>query len=222
MNELTEQLIDNYIKKKNLDDQTKGLILDIAELYQEKYDFLFEIYKSMFNCIDYLEDEAGLVFCNKGNESYLEINERKVVMLTEDVKTLVIDLLDILEDTLPLGTVVDIRKDLFSDRDEIQELEYIRMIIIYRFMGDNDKYFFPYAGVVYPTGMLGSDDIYFFTRAMIDKIISRGYSDADEEHFVYVAKNELIIEEGMNSVGYAPTEDAKRIVREMKRGKING
>ena len=67
--------------------------------------------------------------------------------------------------------------------------------------------------------MLGSDNIYFFTRAMVDKIISKGYSDEDEEQFVYVAKNELVIEGDMNSVGYAPEEEAKRITEEIRGGR---
>lgn len=212
-------LIENYIKKKQYDDETKALLEDISETYQDNYDFLFEIYKSFFKDIDYLEDEEGLVFRNNDQEAELELNGRSISMTTEELKDIIIDLLDLLEDTLPLGSVVDIRKDLFSDRKEIQELDHIRMIITYRFMGDNEKYFFPYAGVVYPTGMLGSDNIYFFTRAMVDKIISKGYSDEDEEQFVYVAKNELVIEGDMNSVGYAPEEEAKRITEEIRGGR---
>ena len=170
-----------------------------------------DIYSSFFYNKNYLEDNEGLSFRKNEHDATLELNGRSITMTVFEMKELIIDLLDMLEDTLPLGTVVDIRKDLFSDRKEIQELEYIRIIITYRFMGDDDKYYLPYAGVVYPTGMLGSNDVYFFTRAMIDKVISRGYSDEDEENYVYAAKKALIIEEEMNSIGYAIPEEAKEL-----------
>ena len=127
-------------------------------------------------------------------------------------------MLDLLEDTLPLGSVVDLKKSAYKNVPEASEVEHIRMVITYRFLGkEEDSHYFPYAGVVYPTGMLGRKEVLYFTRPLVEKVVREGYRDEQEDAYVYLMKKELVIEKGKNSFGYATKEEIEAFNAQVKR-----
>lgn len=77
----------------------------------------------------------------------------------------------------------------------------VRITITYRFVKSDNTYY-TYAGVVYPVGNFNTDKIIKFTPTLIKKVLHRGYSDEQEDAYVYLMKNEYILEDKMKSAGY--------------------
>jgi len=120
---------------------------------------------------------------------------------------------------LPLGSVVDLKKSAYAKTPRINEIDELRMVIAYRFLGrEEDSHYFPYAGVVYPTGMLGQKEVLYFTRPLIENVVREGYHDEKEDAYVYLMKQELVVEKGKNSFGYAKPEEIESFNKMVKRG----
>ena len=135
----------------------------------------------------------------------------------QQLKEIVAGMIDILETILPLGTVVDLKKEFLQKNIQISDIQNIRIIITHRFLyQENDKAYFPYAGVVYPVGMFDGNKLINFTPAMIDTVVHKGYSDAQEEAYVYMMKQELILEEGMHSYGFSTEEEQRTLQRRVE------
>ena len=116
------------------------------------------------------------------------------------------------EEVLPLGSVVDLKKELFSF---IKDVDRIRIVITYRFLAkEESKGYFPYAGVVYPTGMLGRKEVIYFTPALIEQVVHRGFEDIQEHQYIYLMKREFIIEKGMKSFGFGTREEIENFMKE--------
>ena len=73
--------------------------------------------------------------------------------------------------------------------------------------------YFQYAGAIYPVGLVGDGRTIHFSTALIDKVLKEGYSDEQEEAYIYVVKEELLIDKNMNSFGFAPKEDLEEYKR---------
>lgn len=190
----------------------------LAGCYVKKQEFLFQVYKAFIENERYLEDEENEVYYERDGKNYiLSYKGKECVFGNVEFKKTLVVLLDILEDTLPLGSVVDLKKSAYKDVARLQEIEYIRLVITHRFLGsENEKYFFPYAGVIYPTGMLGRKEVIYFTRSLVENIVYRGYRDQKEDAFVYLMKRELIIEKEKNSYGYASEKEIEDMNRKRK------
>ena len=61
-----------------------------------------------------------------------------------------------------------------------------------------------------------SKEVFYFTRPMVDEIVQLGFQDEKELQFQFLMKNELIIENGMRTAGYAETDDVLELNREIK------
>lgn len=114
-----------------------------------------------------------------------------------------------LEDIFPLGTVVKLKsiftKDIFN---ETTDGDKVMFIITKRFLSaSNNPYYFTYAAVPYPVGELENGKIINFTSQAIDKVIYKGFSDIQEEAYISVMKNEMIIKKRMKSINFASEEE---------------
>lgn len=72
---------------------------------------------------------------------------------------------------MPIGSVVYLKNG------------YKKLMIIGRGMiiqGDEGRLFFDYGGVQYPEGLMG-DEIAYFQKDAIEKIVFKGFSDDDDE-----------------------------------------
>lgn len=153
----------------------------------------------------------------------LHISEDDEIILTdENMKELLSGILDIQEQILPLGTVVDLNKDIFArEIPQIRDMEFLRVVITHRFLAYLDNVYYPYAGVIYPIGMLGRTEFLHFSYSMIDNVVHKGFSDESEFEYVIAMKNELIINRKMHSVGFAGEHELSRLA-EILRGEPNG
>lgn len=190
----------------------------IAGCYVDDTEFLFRIYEGFMEGERFLSDEENEIFYEREGSDYtLRIKEEECVFAEEDFRQILISMLDLLEDTLPLGSVVDLKKDAYRGTAELEEVEHIRMVVTYRFLGkEEDSHYFPYAGVVYPTGMLGQQEVLYFTRPLVEQIVQEGYRSEEEDAYVYLMKQELVIEKGKHSFGYATKEEIEAFNAKVK------
>ena len=209
--EFMEQM--DYIPERFYD--TLGMI---AGIYVDDASFLFKVYKTFIARDRFVEDMKNDVFYERDEGDHiLSYKGEKCVFDEAEFKRVLVSMLDLLEDTLPLGTVVDLKKSVYDGVAELEKVENIRMVITYRFLNSgDDNYYFPYAGVVYPTGMLGAEDVMYFTRSLVERVLQRGFQDQDEETYVSLMKKELVIEKGKNSFGYATAEEIELLRQQMK------
>lgn len=191
-----------------IQDKYKETMAKIATTYMSDTSFLFRVYQGFRENERFIEDEAtGIRYERDGSDYILSSEGRECIFDRDSFHRIMAAYLDLLEDTLPLGTVVDLRKDIFKHVKELDEVKTLRFVITHRFLGrKEDKCYFPYAGVVYPTGMLGQNEVYHFTRPMVDRVVHMGYRDEMEDAFVYLMKNEFVAEKGKMTYGYA-TDD---------------
>lgn len=125
-----------------------------------------------------------------------------------EIKEIITGLIDILEKIYPLGTMVELKKEYLEKIESKEKIEKVRIVIVNRYMFHNDlNTYFQYAGVVYPLGMFEKRKVIQFTSALIDKVVHEGYSDKQEDAYVYLMKKELIVEKKMHSFGFATEEE---------------
>lgn len=204
-----------YIIQK--DQETMG---EIAGLYVENSGFLYQVYEAFIEKDRFLEDEQNEVAYERDGDDYiLTLRGRECVYSEQEFRRILVSMLDLLEEPLPLGTVVDLKKSVYQNLPEIQQVDEIRMVITHRFLGsEEDSCYFPYAGVVYPTGMMGRKEVLYFTRPIIEKIVHMGYRDEKEDAYTYLMKKELVIEKGKNSIGFAPKEEIEAFNQRFRKG----
>ena len=78
-------------------------------------------------------------------------------------------------DLLPLGSIVVLKEG------------YKKLMIIGRkIYSEKGETLKDYLGCLYPEGYLGEEYCYVFNKEDIDQIISKGYTDLEEEAFVKV------------------------------------
>ncbi len=98
----------------------------------------------------------------------------------------------------------------------------MRAVIVQRYVGESPEgFYYPYAATLYPTGIPGSRKLIQFTPALIDRVISRGYSDEQEEAYVYLMKQELLLERKLHSMAFATKEKIKKYEEFLKGGKTS-
>jgi len=118
--------------------------------------------------------------------------------------------IDVFDETLPLGSVVDLKKQYLKDDLPVDKIENVRIVITHRFLHNpKDRFYFPYAGVVYPLGSLGEDRMLHFTSPFIDRVVHKGFSDEQDEAFVLAMKKELLCNRQLHSFSFATKEDLK-------------
>ncbi|MCP1103081.1 hypothetical protein M2454_002440 [Aequitasia blattaphilus] len=204
---------------KSRSELERGILKEIGERYSENIGTLLKIYEAFVEKDRFYEDEGNHIrYEREGEDYYLIIEDQEVAFAEESFRHMLVTMLDIMEDTLPLGTVVDLRKEIYQAAPDINKVDHIRMVITHRFLGEEGKhYYFPYGAVVYPTGMLGQAEIMYFTRAAVQQIVRKGYRDEEEDGFVYLMKQDLILNQGKSSFGYAQKEEIEAFNRKVKK-----
>ena len=227
-----------YLKKVDFISEREKENLDaIAKMYFEDQSFLLEVYKAFAKDLDYLEDQENHVHYEKDGKDYiLALENIETVFDKEHFAKVIAAMLDILEEMLPLGTVVDLDSEMMKlvgekindekakegeELIDVDAVENFRMVITHRFLGSDGKYYYPYAGVAYPMGMLGSSEVFYFTRAFVKDIVQKGYEDEVEYQFQYLMKRQIIVEQDMCTVGYTSAEIAMELNSKIRLGKLN-
>ena len=112
--------------------------------------------------------------------------------------------IDCYQEILPLGTVVDLKKEHFKDQLPTDRIKAIRLVITHRFLHNpEEECYFPYAGVIYPIGSVGNDRIIHFTSPFIEKVVQKGFTDEKDEAYILLMKHELLCKRKLTSYSFA-------------------
>lgn len=199
--------------KEFLSNKDKGILFKLGCECLNDIGTLYSINKALVKIQESFTDEdKNIELKIEDDKCILVFDNEKIELEIVRLREVIIGMIDILEKILPLGTVVDLKKKYLSKHIRVNDVENIRIVITHRFLyHEDDTTYFPYAGVVYPIGMFDKMEIIHFTPALIEKIVHTGFSDIQDEAYVYMMKEELILEKGMHSYGFSTEEERDKL-----------
>jgi len=217
--ELTNKLLIKWLDKlAYLSDMKRQRIYNMASnYYYNNTSFLLKINTAIVNEEKYCSDnDVSSVIYERENDIHILIyNDDRMEFTYLQIKEIISGMIDLLEKIHPLGTVVQLKNQFLKNIIADNKIEDARFVIINRFMFHNEiKTYFQYAGVVYPLGMVGVGKAIQFTTELIEKVVHEGYSDEQEEAYVYLLKKELVIDKKMHSFGFSTKDERENF--EMK------
>ena len=205
-----KQLWNDYLKASDFPSEVKNIAREIGELYFEDVKFLYDVRKCVVSGGGTLADKkTGVLYETEEEYHILKHNDKELALRQADMSRLLANIIDIFEDVLPLGTVVDLKKDFLGQKMDLSKVDKIRVVISKRFLGGETGCYYPYAAVLYPIGMAGQNKYIYFSSALIDDVVHMGYSDSIEEMFVYQMKDQLIVKGNRKSMGFANEEEMR-------------
>lgn len=201
--EYTRILLGEYlIRQQQLQVQQQQFLLSMAETYINDNQNLLALYLIMQKQEDIFYDEKnGTIYRYKEPQCVFQFQDKEETFPYELIKPVIEKIVDITEYILPVGTLVILKKEYFSEMAGFEEIEDIKVNIMYRYMNEGEDSYFTYGGVLYPISNLNTKSILKFTPTLIQSIEHMGYQDKEEDAFIYFIKNQLIIEEGRISAG---------------------
>jgi hypothetical protein len=214
-----EMLIKWLAKLSFLEKEQKRLLFEIGCLYKNNMRFLYQIYGAIATNQERLHDEERHITYKREDNNYVLVYRGENLVFTEEqLKTILVGIIDSMEEVLPLGSVVDLKKEFFNNiLANVDKVEQIRVVIVNRFLyQEGDASYFTYAGVVYPIGIFKDKQLLHFTSSIIENVVHKGYSDKQEEAYVFLMKNELVLEKGMHSIGFSSDAECKQYLAKQK------
>lgn len=205
----------NEIEKRNLEMLGMDLQEDIRFLYQ-----LIPLFKDKF--VSKESQDTGVRFEYEENLYILRKGTIGIFLPEEKMKKTLIDMIDLFEEVLPLGTVVDLKKEHMRHQIDLSMVESCRIVITKRFVGVGKGIYYPYAGILYPMGTAGKGRVISFTASMIEKVVYKGFQDQLEKQFVGLMKQEIIINQGRKAAGFCTAEELQAAREEMEALAIDG
>ena len=201
--EYTKLLVNDYLdQEKYLQEHQKQFLYSITRRYKYNRKGLFQLYEAIYNKKEaFYDEDAELSYQCQGKEYIFENKGKNVVFEYQTVKEVLGKLIDLTEDVLPIGTLVQLKKEYFAKIFDVQKVKKVWIVITHRYLKMDDSSYFTYGGVVYPISNFNRQEILKFTPALIEKVIHTGYSDEQEDAYVYLMKKKLTIEDGQKSAG---------------------
>lgn len=202
--QLTKDLLVRWLDNKEyLDDNAKRILYTIGCENQSNMSKLYDINRALISK-QLIENETyRLMLAEDEDTCELTFRDEAVRIDRNCFKKTIAGMIDILEEILPMGSVVDLKKEYLGEKFKTEEIGNIRIVITQRFTYiKGDTAYFPYVGVVYPVGMVSDARTVQFTSSLINNVVFKGFSDIMEEAYVYAIKEELILRKGMHSRGF--------------------
>lgn len=181
--------------------------------------FPYEIYYAFMEQERFrLDEKLELEYEKSGEDYFLRYQGEEWFFEREELKSFLEYLISIFEEVLPLGSVVDLKKEFLEETIPLEDVEQVRVVIVQRYVGESPEgFYYPYAGTLYPIGIPGSRKLIEFTPSLIEKVVRHGYSDEQEDVYVYLMKRELMLERGLHSMGFADKKE-REAYREYLKG----
>ena len=198
-----------YIDKLDfLTNDDKAISLKVGLLYKNQINELYRIY-------DFINSEEKEFIDNninlekKDNNLCINIKGKNIVISINNFTNILEGSTDILEDILPIGTVIELKSQFIKTLyGETQFKENPKFIITRRFLSkEGGLFYFPYAAVPYPTGELSDENNIYLTSQAIEKVIYKGFSDEKDLAFICVMKSEMIFKKNMKSISFSSEEE---------------
>ena len=216
------KLFADYLDETDdLDQEQKELLMLLGAHAKGCIPFFYDCFRCMDHRMEQAETEDGKLSFRMEGECRLIFEEQELILKEEQARELLAKMIDLFEPVYPLGTVVELSEEFTKSLGLEKIQEKIKVVITGRFAAAHDKKtYFPYAGVVYPTGVLKKDQFIHFTSALIDSVVQEGYRDEAEEAYVLLMKKELLLEQEAVSFGFLGKEKAAEYAKEvMQHGK---
>lgn len=200
--------------------QEKETIMLTAFFYRAKKDIsqLYRIYESLWTQEKQVFTVDGrLAFTVTPERIWITDGQEDVEHVAEEWKHIIGRGIAFLEELLPLGSVVELKKEYMEDKMPVlQKAGKVRIVITERFLSLTGNSYFPYAGVPYPTGTFGSSRRLMFSPALIDNVLLTGFSDEEEQAYQYLMKQEYLLEKEMDMCGFESAEERELIQKKME------
>ncbi|RDU22596.1 DUF4176 domain-containing protein [Anaerosacchariphilus polymeriproducens] len=218
-----ETLIRWLGKKEFINEKTRRNWFEIGVLCKNDLAFLYHIYAQVNTEHKSLKDDKNeILYFYESPNHCIQYKEERMLYTQEELSEILKGMLCILEEILPLGSVVKLKEDFLmdsflhvkqqNDQQNAERLEKamkegLEFVITRRFIETPDQgTYFEYAGVPYPVGQDMQNIILYFTPRMIEEVLHTGYWEEKEKAFVYLIKEELILERGECSIGFLLSE----------------
>lgn len=193
-----------------LNEDEKANWLELGLSYKSDIDELYRIYDYINGEEKEFIDSKKIIKIHK-DYKVLEviIRDNTLKIHIKDVKKILAGIIDILEDILPIGTIIELKPQFIESILGSKNLkEAPKFIIIRRFLRIEDSLtYFPYEAVPYPVGELNDGKNIHLTFKAIDKIVYKGFSDKVDLAYICVMKSELILKKNMYSISFSNTKE---------------
>lgn len=149
--------------------------------------------------------------------TFLMSDTGKIEHTLEEWKKIIGKGIAFLEELLPLGSVVVLKKEYLQSRlSGVERPDAFRLVITDRYLSLTGHSYFPYGGVPYPTGDMGTQRKLLFSPALIADVLSRGYSDEQEAEYQYRMKREYLLDKDMDMCGFETPEERAAVRQKME------
>jgi len=127
-------------------------------------------------------------------------------------------MIDATEDYLPLGSVVDLKKEEFSDLIDPATIENFRVIITQRLIFFSDiPVYFNYGATVYPIGAFKGAESIYLNPDLIERVVYRGFSDDEDKAYVLAMKLKLLFDGAYVSFDFAPEDLREQAINRLRK-----
>ena len=201
--ELNKELISLWLSKLDfLNEEEKYFIETISsKYYDNNVQQLYKFNEALYNNEEsHIDSNTGFSFQKINADYIITFENKKITVEKKQFIKILHGLIDILEDILPLGSVVRLKKKYLNKLVENNEIDSADVVIVNRFsIPDNINAYYHYTAIVYPLGFIGEARGINFTSNLIEEVIYKGFSDEREDTYIYLMKKELLIENAMTS-----------------------
>lgn len=219
LHDLALQKIGQMIQssRPDIDAESVPIIREFFALYMKDHrlmQHIYQAYKRKLSSLD-LHHHREIISYEREDTTYtIKYSNKQFELAEENFVQLLIFVVEITREVLPLGTVVELNPTYFNPGQESEEPT--KVVITERFVGPKGyNSYFPYGGIVYPIGEMKKGAKVHFTEPLIQKIVHRGYQDEVEDAFVFLMKEEFIVDKNIYSIEFSH-DDMKRIEQDMK------
>lgn len=208
--ELTQSLVRQYMKQnQQLTRPAKELLFQLAVDAIKSNLSLMEFYLAIKNKSNSFLDSSKkfLYQRNEDDTVRLEHCQQQQTYERKQLLETVGDLMELTDVILPLGSLVQLKKEAFGAISGIERIENLRVVIIHRFIRQDEHSYFTYGGVIYPVANFNGNQILKFSPALIEKVLHKGFRDEQEDAYVYLMKQEMILQSDIHMVGLREKEE---------------
>ncbi|MFI3201966.1 MAG: DUF4176 domain-containing protein [Eubacteriales bacterium] len=195
------KLYAEYLERKEVTIEQSRILQELGALLKWEYEEVFSLYLSCAQNKDYLDSAKGIEYQIVADEDVLMCHGKRVVFKHKELLELLAVLCDLVEEILPVGSVVVLKKEFLTKIPGIENVDQFRLVITNRFLLNNESTFHTYAGSAYPISNFNGKEVMCFSKSLIDQVVFLGFSDEQEEAYVSLMKYELIMEKGKHSAG---------------------
>lgn len=209
------ELLGAILKKYDfLNDIERQLWFEAICLCHNDVDFFYRIYDSLNGKSEIFQSRNKKVEYSSINDRYIiKCDMRSAEHTNEELKQLIPGIIGIIEEILPLGSLVELNLSYKNPKES--KIDQLQIVITHRFISpEGESDYFEYGGIPYPTGMLQGDKVLFFTNRSVKNIKHKGYTDLKDKQFIIAVKNALLIEKGVKSMSFSDNYKYKIIQKQ--------